>query len=191
MKRRILLFFSFLLLTISLQAQTKFEREYRLDANDVPLTAKEYLTSLGATKKIKWYKEISQTGKSIEGKTKINNACYSVEFDTTGVLEDVEIKIGWKEIAPQTQGAIRQYLEKEFDKFSFQKIQRQFVGKPEIVQLAISSDNPNEAVTISYEMVVKGRKNRKVKLYEFLFSQDGNFIESLPIELRNTDNLEY
>lgn len=174
-----------------LSGQTKFEREYRLKSEEIPAEAQSYLTSLGATKKIKWYKEVSQSGISIEGKTKINNACFSVEFDTMGVLEDVEIKIGWKNVAEQTQQAILHYLDSQFDKHSFQKIQRQFTGAPEKIKRSLSSTELIDGITISYEIIVKGKKNRQVKLYEFLFSEEGQFITSLPIELRNTDNLEY
>jgi len=177
--------------TLGLCGQTKFEREYRLNSVQVPAESQAYLASLGATKKIKWYKEISQSGISIEGKTKINNACYSVEFDTTGVLEDVEIKIGWKNVEEPTQQSILQYLDSQFDKHSFQKIQRQFTGDSEKIKRRLTTQELIDGITISYEIIVKGKKNRRVKLYEFLFSERGEFIASLPIELRNTDNLEY
>ncbi len=191
MKKYSCLFFLMVLFSTLMIAQTKFEREYKVKANEVPAKAIQYVKSLGADKKIKWYQEISQAGKSVEGKTKIRNSCYSVEFDMEGNLQDVEVKIGWKEIPKRSELKILEHLIFRFDKFKTQKIQRQYTGDSAVIKQVLVGEKTIIQPTIRYEMVVKGRKNRQVKLYEFLFSEEGEFLEELTIELRNTDNLEY
>ncbi|MEM1122573.1 MAG: hypothetical protein AAGJ18_19170 [Bacteroidota bacterium] len=176
---------------LSLYSQIKFEREYRLKAVEVPSQAQQYVIALGAKKKIKWYKEISQDGKSIEAKTKIRAHCYSIEFSEVGELEDVEIKIDWDEIAETTQQNIKNHLKSIFKKYKIKKIQRQFTGDAASIKAFLIKQKVAENCQIRYEIVVKGRNEKGVRLYEILFAEDGQFLKSLPIELRNTDNLEY
>lgn len=186
----LLLFFTFLLNSMTF-GQIKFEREYRLKATEVPVLAKEYVKSLGATKKVKWYKEISQAGESIEAKTKIQNNCYSIEFGMVGNLEDVEVKIAWRDIEKAIQQKMLEYLDKEFNKHKIQKIQKQYAGNSEVIKRVLLGEELSQEYFIRFEMVVKGRKNGQVKLYELLFSDAAQLLESFTIELRNTDNLEY
>lgn len=176
---------------VKMPAQTKFEREYRLKSSEIPVVAQTYVHSLGAKKKIKWYKEISQEGKSIEAKTKIRDHCHSIEFDQSGNLEDVEVKIDWEEVAKTTRQQIENYLEETFEKHKIRKIQRQYSGDSEAIRGALVEEKVTKEVMIRYEIVVKGKKNGEMNLYELLFSSEGQLLESYTIELRNTDNLEY
>ena len=180
-----------LLSTVTSYGQTKFEREYRLKATEVPLIARKYVANLGFTQKIKWYKEISQDGKSIEAKTKWANKCYSIEFAEDGQLEDIEIKITWKELPEILQDKISKKLSAKFDTYKINKIQRQYTGEATILKKVVLGDKAERNFTTRYELIIKGKKDKKVKLYEFLFSDKGEILETFTIELRNTDNLEY
>ncbi|MEL6254700.1 MAG: hypothetical protein AAFR87_22000, partial [Bacteroidota bacterium] len=74
------------------QAQIKYEREYKLKPTEIPMPAKIFVDSCKFSTQITWYKEESQDGKSIEAKLKHKGKKYSIEFDTVGLLQDMEIQ---------------------------------------------------------------------------------------------------
>jgi len=121
----------FVLLTISLgvtHAQEKFEKEYRIKTEEVPVKALKFVTQLGFTKKVKWYREEGLTQTSIEAKSKKNREKYSIEFDELGTIEDIEKKIAWSSIPLSTRNNIRSYFDTAHQKICIQKIQIQYTG---------------------------------------------------------------
>ena len=42
-----------------------------------------------------------------------------------------------------------------------------------------------------YEIVLKGKENKKYQMMEYLFSNEGKFEDKAIIIMKNTDNLEY
>ncbi|MFT5887147.1 MAG: hypothetical protein ACI9IP_003620 [Arcticibacterium sp.] len=120
----IILFTCFLCLVPMLSpAQDKFEREYRAKPENVSFSAKTFIDSIGPKSKVKWYKEISQNGISVEAKFEYQKKKFSIEFDPSGVLQDVEFIIKKGEIAPLVYRQIELELDSLFQKWRFQKIQ--------------------------------------------------------------------
>lgn len=171
-------------------AQEKFEREYRIKKNKVPQKAIAFVTSLKLKSKIKWFGEESSQGRSIEAKTKARKIKYSIEFDTLGNLQDVEIQIAKQQIPKATLEQIQKTLSTDFTKFKFVKIQKQLSGKSEAVLSSILQKKYTD-VTIKYEIVLKGTLRKKKHLYEYTFSDDGMFEKREKIIFKNSDNLEY
>ena len=120
-------------------AQQKFERETRLSEKEVPTSALQFVEALNANRKVKWYKEESLTSQSIEAKFKRNKQKYSVEFDTTGQLEDVEIEIKWQEIPKQVGDSVQNEIAILCVRSKVSKIQVQCIGNQEDIIVFLNS----------------------------------------------------
>lgn len=122
MKTSILIF----LLSVTIlpiQAQTKMEVEKRVNLAEVPELAinfqKKYLSE---AKKIKWYFEQDGAHQSYECKFKLHRKKYSIEFDSAGLLEDIEIFFPLRKLPVQ----IEKTLEGNSKKFNIKRSQIQF-----------------------------------------------------------------
>lgn len=175
----------------SMLAQTKFEREYRLKAEEVHTKAVQFIDSCGFTSRIKWYAEESQDGKSVEAKLKQNGIRYSIEFDTLGNLQDAEIDISRNKIPPATLRSIHKELNAIFVRHKLKRIQRQWTGSRKAVLEMIQKGKTPLNVTTKYEIIVKGKGENGVRMYEILFDESGSMEKKLIIEFNNTDNLDY
>ncbi|GHB68852.1 hypothetical protein [Persicitalea jodogahamensis] len=192
MKRFIICCFliSFSTAQVSL-GQIKYEKEYRLKAVDIPPAARQFVDSLDFERRVRWYVEVSQQGKSIEAKSKRGGQKYSVEFDTTGRLQDVEIEVSWRDLPEALRKNIEQNLENEFKRFRIRKVQRQFTGKSEDVLNYLGQRGNGNRLTIKYELVLRGRKDGETDEFEYTFSAEGRLEKRAKLVFRNTDNLEY
>jgi len=180
-----------ILIFLSSFSQLKYEKESRLKRTDIPPIASEMLDSLAIPGKIKWYSEQSLTGNSIEAKFRLNKKHYSIEFDTEGNLQDVEITIQLNEIPDKVKEIIFKNLESDFNKYSIQKIQVHYPGNnPEI--LSIIKNPPKEtANTVKYELIVNDKTRNSTKQYEMVFDNNGILKEKKEITQKNADNLEF
>jgi len=191
---KIKLAFSLLLFFISasgLLAQEKFEKEYRLKTETVPLLARQFVDSLPFNRRIKWYAEVSELGKTVEAKTKFERRRYSVEFDSAGKLLDVEIGISFEDIPEKVQAEIMRNLAAEFEKFSLKKIQEQLTGTRENLLAHLAQGQGKTGLTTRYELIVKGSKDGEKHEFEFTFSAQGQQEKKAKLVFRNTDNLQY
>ena len=185
------LFLSATCLVFVSQAQTKFEKEYRINPEEVPEKAFQFIHSANNDFSEKWYFEENLEGNSIEAKFKYNRKKYSVEFDTLGNLLDVEVESPFKDLPENLQATLQNSLQNTYSKFTIRKIQVQYSGTVNSFADFITESNQTEHYTIYYELVVKGKKNRQWNLYEITFGNAGELISTDKIVLRNTDNLEF
>lgn len=167
------------------------EREYRIQATDAPSIAVDYLNTFAFDKKIKWYLEINDTTQSIEAKTKWKKHKYSIEFDTTGKLQDVEITVDEEEIAPATLQGLQRYMTDSFTSYKICKIQRQYSGEPKAIRDFVLNNVESNTITRCYEIVAEINDKGVKKRVEFLFDNKGKPIRTTRLYYRNTDNLEY
>lgn len=186
-----LLIFTLVFFAHSAFAQQKFEKEYRLKTDEVPLRARQFVDSLDFDRRVKWYMEISQLGKTVEAKSKYNHQRYSVEFDTTGRLLDVEIEINFTSLPEEVQETIVQNLDAEFDRFRLRKIQEQLTGTRRNLLTYLKERQDKMGLTTRYEMILKGSKNGERNEFEYTFSEQGVIENRATLVFRNTDNLEY
>ena len=70
-------------------------------------------------------------------------------------------------------------------------MQIQYTGKPENLINILRDRSQNQRLTRKYEIVLKGKENRKYQMMEYLFSNEGKFEHKATIMIKNTDNLEY
>lgn len=171
-------------------AQVKYEREYRLEVENVPKPAQAFIAALQFSKKIKWYREEHLQGESVEAKTKHAKQKYSIEFSADGQIEDIEIEIPWKNVPLATQQSIMTHLDATYDKTKMSKVQIQYVGTADALIAAVLEDTFT-AVETNYEIVLKAKQDRTTNMMEYLFSTSGEVMRQARIILKNTDNLEY
>lgn len=183
-------FLVFFLVSISAFSQYKYEREYRVETNKIPARAKEFIAKCNFDKKIKWYAEESQDGKTFEAKSCKNKYKFSVEFDTDGNVLDVEKTIKWKKIVEEKRSKIAQSLAKRFKKYKVKKVQIQWQTDRDFYIDLIHGKGESEIAEF-YEIVVKGKEKSSYHLYEILFDAQGTILKELKFAPQNSDNLEF
>lgn len=174
-----------------LSAQEKFEKETRLTEENVPINALSFWDSLNLQTKVRWYLEESLVQKSVEAKFKWEGQQYSVEFDSTGHLEDIEVKVKWNRLESMVKDTISAFLEKDCEKFSVRKVQIQYSGDRSALKSIVKSNNREPSVIVNYEVVVKCRQQHTVALYEYLFNEWGKKLARYQVVFKNSSNLEY
>jgi len=181
-----LLFFPFVS-----KAQHKYENEYRMKAEMIPQSAKQFIDSIGPDSKIKWYKETSLNDVSFEAKFKHNNKLFSIEFDTLGILQDVEFVIKKRGIGPKVYNKIERKLDSLYQKWKVQKIQTHYTGRHGDLITSINKNEPNAKIKVSYEIVLKGKALGNTQLYEIAFNDQGEIQGIRQIVQDKADHLEY
>ncbi len=177
--------------TASLNAQEKEEVEQRINFDDVPQKAVEWLDdAYEKPRRTKWYYEETSGLKSYEAKFKWNDHIHSVEFNTAGVVQDIEITITWHDLPEIVQQAMSTYLDSAFFKHSVQKIQKQWTGDPDDLEDLMDEDE-YEGVIIRYEIEYYGKNESHDSLWEGLFDSEGILLHERKIKLRPTNNLNF
>jgi len=172
-------------------AQQKYEREYSIKPSAVPAKASEFVNEVFKGAKIHWYGEESLKGTTIEAKLKSSGKRYSIEFDQSGKIQDVEIMSSFKSIPYKTRSVMKENLDKEFKKFKVDKTQIQWSASEGALKKALSSDKIQASINIRYEVVVKAVKSKFSNYYEVLFEGDGAIVSIHEIVQRNANNLIY
>ncbi|XOV68628.1 MAG: hypothetical protein ACFHU9_05495 [Fluviicola sp.] len=170
-------------------AQQKYEKESRLKQDQVPQEAIDLVDSVQTRNKVKWYLDEGLEMTTVEAKFFFNGQRHSVEFDTTGHLIDIEIEVPYKSLSEDVQTAISEHLSTYFKRHTIRKVQIQHSGA--VAQVLHSVKTVEKTCTIRYELVVKGKKEDQMFLYEFLFDATGAFISVDQIILSNASNIEY
>ncbi len=169
-------------------SQSKLEIEKQINKSEAPLSAQKFVDSLNLSSKVRWFVEQNHTTKTFEAKTNDREKKYSIEFNSLGKIEDIELVIEWNQIPLSTQDEICQKLTTSFEKFRIKKIQIQYSGEEKkLINFRTNTEN----LTIKYEIVIKGQKNSATSMYEYLFSEKGKVEEELQLDFRNTDHLDY
>ena len=189
--RKFILIFLFTFIFINAFSQFKFEKESRLKRADVPSQALGLIESLAIPGKIKWYSEENLTGNSVEAKFSFNKKKYSVEFDSDGNFQDLEITIHVNEIQEKLKAVIFNKLESEFSKYSIQKIQAHYPGKNHEILSIIKNPPQEPGSNVKYEFVVNGKSGNTTKQYEMTFENTGILTDKKEIIQKNADNLEF
>jgi hypothetical protein len=176
---------------IPCHAQKKYEREYAIKQSAVPEKAVEFVRSVFEKEKIHWYGEESLDATTLEAKLKSGGKQYSIEFDQSGEIQDVELLTKFSRIDPKARETIHKKLKKEFTKYKVVKTQIQYKGNKSNLKKAIQSEQVPEAVNIHYELVLNAVKEKVMNYFEVLCDQNGSVVSIHEIVQRNSDNLIY
>lgn len=181
----------FVFYSTSVNCQQKYEKESRLNHKDVPSVSLEFINTLEIKSRVKWYYEEGLKSKTIEAKFKYNNKRHSVEFDTIGNIQDIEIKMMWKELPSQLKHSIHSQLNSICSRHKISKIQVQYSGSRSILLSVLKNEEKSKNFTKNYEIIAKCVNDKKTELFEYLFSNEGKLLESSLIIFKNSSNLEY
>ena len=172
-------------------AQKKYEREYHIKANAVPQRAQNFVSSVFNKAKIHWYVEESLTGKSIEAKFKAGGKRYSMEFDESGKIQDIEILIKIGKLDSKSRTTLKQNLSKKFSKYKIVKVQQHWNGSESQLKKALLEDELPKEIVKRYELILRAVKDKKEAYFEVLSEKDGAIVSIQEIIQRNSDNLIY
>lgn len=179
--------------TFSLSAQVKYEQEEKIKATAVPVRAFQFIDSLPLKRAPKWFRETRLLGYSFEAKFKCLGHHYSVEFDSLGTFEDVEINWKEKELPIDAWERIKEDLGTKFAKFRLQKIQIQYSGPPALILPVferLEFEHPPQ-MRIRYELQLKGKQGGGYEWYEMTYSEEGDWIKTDKIIFQPIDHLIY
>ncbi len=165
----------------SLHAQSKREKESRIERMELPVAALEIIDRLSAKgRRTRFYKEIDGEKYSYEMKTKVRGKWRSVEFSKEGKLEDVEVTVRKRSIADDAREHIIKTLDSINTKNRIEKVQEQYLptskGGVPINERLDMGDFDN------YEMIVAFKNSRKIYRMELLFDRSGHLISSRPVK---------
>jgi hypothetical protein len=152
----------------------KYEQESRIKEEQLPSAIPGYLDKYYPERsKVKHYEEYSKTGKDgvlrhyYESKFDSGHYRYSVKFDSSGALYDIERLIDMQQLPSQLKLQIEEDLSQYFQKHRTRKLQ-------EVIDQA--------GTVIAYELVVKGSRERDVGYYELRYDPEGQRISVVPIQ---------
>jgi hypothetical protein len=181
----------FLLISASLFAQEKVEEERRIKKSEVPANARKWLRdAYEGKKKVRWYYEETSGEQSYEAKLKWKGHLHSVEFNTEGIIEDIEVKLQEADLPETVRRNLEHYFETTYTSHTILKVQRQWIGSSEDLEDAID-ENEVEDVETRYEIEFYGRAGSEKEIWEGLFDAQGQMIRKRIIELKPTDNLRF
>lgn len=186
-----LIFLLSLFSSVELFAQEKFEKESRIKQRDVPQKALDFIESANIKGKMKWYLEQGLNRKSIEVKFQQNRKRLSVEFDTLGTIEDVEIELKATELPASLNNTINAQLQNDCIKYKIEKIQVQYSGSEEQLLAKLKNLSSVQNLVTKYEVVVKCTSKNNVELLEYLFTDTGTVLSVSTIVFKNSSHLEY
>lgn len=169
-----------------LQAQVKYEREYRIRKSQFPESARQLmLPYTEEARRLRFYREVDSNRISYEMKFKRSRLHYSVEFDTEGALEDAEVRIKPEDIPDTSWESIESDLDQRFKNHRIRKIQQQYprAAFPDDAHTLRSAFQSLLLPEIRYELMVRGRDASGFMDYELQYDASGNFLglrKSLP-----------
>jgi hypothetical protein len=162
-------------------SQSKNEKEERVSVSEFPEVAHSYFNGISnQVKHIKFYKETDSVKYSFEAKFKLNKLYYSIEFDTIGNLEDIEIIIKEKRIPKLVFKNMMSFFNSNFDKVHIIKIQAQYTNNSEKSDQQFINETLNNTTKKNdyFEIIAEVKQYRNRKLKEFTFKNNGEFVKS-------------
>ncbi len=191
--KRLFIVSIYFLCCFHVSAQLKNEQEKSIKEQQMPLQAIELLRPFTTTAKVRYIYETDGERSSFEAKFKHGGKQYSVEFDTSGNLEDVEVTINFKKSLPKrSQDQINKTLQEISRDFKIIKFQKQYRYHPPDPSNTISSAiNDLKYEPIYYELEVDFNTKKRIESYEILCDSSGELVSKRKIVKRATDNILY
>lgn len=172
-------------------AQEKIEIERPIIAEKVPESARDFLQKYFPDSKTKWVLEITEGDNTYEAK--LPQEKLSIEFFRNGDFLDAELTISKNNIPATILREIEEKLKSDFNRFKYQKIQKQFAGEGDdaIALLKQESVKQNDFAKINYEIIIWGKSKTQESFFEYLFDNEGEFVHRRKLSSLNSDNLFY
>lgn len=185
---------SFLLILLTVVdgfGQYKYEKESRINSSELPFQLNLDFNAYAGVKRLKWYKEYNVDQVHYEAKFRYHGADYSVEFDSLGLLEDVEVLYRSKDLAAQKRISIEQYLNTNYRKWKITRLQKQYLLDVKTLDLALKDVALLSDLEHQYELEIGVFENGVQVNYELLFNFAGTCINTREIVNESLLNLEF
>jgi len=143
---------------------------------------------------VDYYEELNGEELFYEIKMEWQGKQLSIEFYENGQLMDIEQLITMDEVNEDARQPIQEYLE-SYDRYKITRLQRQYSAEDqdeedeEVIAEYLEYDTND--LTVRYEMVIYLKGHGRYGLYELLFDDDGELIETQKVERRSPDNVLY
>lgn len=171
-------------------AQQKFEKESRLCKDDLPPFALDFESVFTDRQRIKWYHEQGLERESFEAKYKRAGKKFSVEFDTLGSIEDVEIITEFTALPDFLWNKIKGTVDDQCERYTIDKVQVQYVGDQSVLK-EVSQTGTCESCTVNYEVVARLKIDDEYRSFEYLFNDKGEILRRSEIVIQTSSHLEY
>nr|WKN39133.1 hypothetical protein K4G66_10525 [Tunicatimonas sp. TK19036] len=176
------------------QNNVKEEVEKRIKAEEMPKAAMSILSDwLKDSRRVRFYYETDGDHQTYETKLIRNERHFSIEFDNSGVLMDIEELINTEQLPDAVIETIHNVLSRTYEKHKIRRIQRQFLPKNSDENLlnTILSFSEETEQFINYEIEVNVKEQSRMRAYEILFDAEGQILDQRLIVRRSLDNLLY
>jgi hypothetical protein len=175
------------------QTNLKQEVEKRIKKRDMPPEALDYLHEhwLVDSRKIRFYHETDGDISSYEAKLTRDKRRFSIEFDESGKLQDIEELINYNQIPEETRSTIDSTLYSSYSKFKVRRIQRQFLPDTTGYNRLLMWNSLTAEETNNFEIEVDTQEESAVQSYEMLFNKEGLLVQRRIIIRRSLDNFLY
>ena len=176
--------------------QIKYEKEERIQKEELPVAVVQLLPLMKANaKRIRYYREFDGQSISYEVKFKKHGAHFSVEFNQEGVLEDVEVLVA-KSALPTV---VLETVKTHFQSVKLTRIQKQFVHpqgvNPVHTLRAVfgkySSVKHDVLTKSAYEIVVSGKTQNGYQQFEVLVAPSGKLLKKSTILTKDYEHVVY
>ena len=180
------------LIALPAMGQEKNEREKRITEEDFPQNALAALKdALQEEVSIRYFLETDGDKQSYEAKFKWKKRSFSIEFDTTGVVQDVEIRISRKDVPEETVATVKRYLDENHDDWRIEKSQLHYSKIRNGKDLITRALHDHNTLIPDYELIIATKDQGKVTNYEMLFSAKGELIQKRIVINRSHDFLRF
>lgn len=176
------------------QNPLKQEIEERIRLEEMPEEAANLLADwLQDSKKIRFYHETDGDQQTYEAKLTYLGRRFSLEFNTKGVLLDIEELINFRELPSTAKESITTTLVQSYDKYKIRRVQRQFLPQSTGKALlnTLQSPSPPSEQKENYELEVDVKEGSRMRSYEILFNTEGKMEQRRLIVRRSLDNFLY
>ncbi|MGD1889972.1 MAG: hypothetical protein ACFB15_05140 [Cyclobacteriaceae bacterium] len=175
------------------QTDLKQEVEKRIKKSEMPSAALNYLSEhwLNESRKIRYYYETDGANISYEAKLIREKRRFSIEFDSSGSLQDIEELIDYEQIPASVQANIDLTLSQKYSKYRIQRVQRQFLPDTTQQNALLHFSGLTTETVDNFEIEIDTQEGSAVQSYEMLFNVEGLLVQRRTIIRRSLDNFLY
>ncbi len=194
---RFIIYFAFIfLVNFSLFGQTdiKVEKEESISQQEFPLEAfRKIEPMVSQSKKLRYYREISEEGINYEVKLKFEGTYYSIEFDSLNKLKDIEQLQKWDDYDGKSRSRMEVQLDSLFSDYKVMRFQLQVIPNE---KLNVIESLPLQEEMIwgrNYEVEIEAilKDEQSPRYYELLFDAHGKLLQQRLNAKTSNDNLIY
>ncbi|MEX2514321.1 MAG: hypothetical protein WD398_15565 [Cyclobacteriaceae bacterium] len=109
----------------------KKEIEKGIGASDFPPAGLLFVDAFKNKKRLRFYEQNTSGELAFESKFIYEGRKFSIEFDTLGLLTNVEVEMKWEEIEKATRRRIQNGFDQHFERYKLIKIQKKWVHEEE------------------------------------------------------------